>query len=525
MVTPNGDMYTGPRQRPTGAPVVNMPRPQSPMGMLGQGISQFAGGVGGGLLDVGRRMLSPGTSPFTGQNLQPYDPMFQPQSLPGQIGRGFVSGFTGGYPEGPVDHEKLSGLEQAFYFGDLVDPSGIAGDILRPLSKAIPEGTLGALAGVIPKLNRTFFRRSKVVDDKGGLKPLFHGTRSDIKNINPEYARDTGLYGPGFYMTDSPDVAGGYSGWTQDIQRNIDEMVEADKRIEQNMLQDISTLEGELESLKGPDPKRWLPEENRWEPIDDWDIPFLEKELEEVTSRLEEFRRYNKEVVGPNFPFGAYPQLEGANVNAYYADFKNPFDIDAPVDKKLLASTLDIRNFNADTMGDLVFAVRRIIDKNKELLKANEKYRSLLLRLNPAPARIGSGKGAVRITPVELRDIASQVVKTNDDLWDLMLYTKKEPPYLGPTRNRKKNIMMGSARDLTPSRQVYRDLMNEGYDSITHVGGARSGGKPHQVWIDIDSEMGRTIPASTQPEDIKEIITPPRGEFIEMLENISMVGK
>jgi hypothetical protein len=223
MVTPNGDMYTGPRQRPTGAPVVNMPRPQSPMGMLGQGISQFAGGIGGGLLDVGRRMLSPGTSPFTGQNLQPYDPMFQPQSLPGQIGRGFVSGFTGGYPEGPVDHRKLSGLEQAFYFGDLVDPSGIAGDILRPLSKVIPEGTVASLSDIIPRGEENIssvFKRRGVPQGTGGVLPsvsprtstvVYTGadepfTQFDISKIGTR--TDAGFAGRGVYTTADPAKAG-----------------------------------------------------------------------------------------------------------------------------------------------------------------------------------------------------------------------------------------------------------------------------------------------------------------------------
>ena len=214
MVTPNGDMYTGPRQRPTGAPVVNMPRPQSPMGMLGQGISQFAGGVGGGLLDVGRRMLSPETSPFTGQNLQPYDPWFQPQSLPGQIGRGFVSGFTGGYPEGPVDHEKLSGLEQAFYFGDLVDPSGIAGDILRPLSKAIPEGVLaGGFQGG--------WFKPKTQKRPGAFRPQGVPYTPVPSEFNPDYWNHLINSKPTDLTADQVRERGAYLLYMDDIEKGI----------------------------------------------------------------------------------------------------------------------------------------------------------------------------------------------------------------------------------------------------------------------------------------------------------------
>jgi hypothetical protein len=116
---------------------------------IGKGVLDFFGGLGGGVADIGRRFVSPETSPFTGQNLQPYNPMFQPESMMGQFGRGIVSGITGGYPEGPIDHRSLSGPEQALMFADLVDPSGVGGDILRPLAKAIPEGALagGFLGG------------------------------------------------------------------------------------------------------------------------------------------------------------------------------------------------------------------------------------------------------------------------------------------------------------------------------------------------------------------------------------------
>jgi len=117
-------------------------------GPLARGVLDFFGGVGGGILDAGERFFSPGTSPFTGQNLAPYDPRFNPDSLPGQLGRGFVSGMTGDYPGGPIDHQSLSGLDQAMMFGDLVDPSGVGGDILKSTSKMIPEGTLAGLAGM-----------------------------------------------------------------------------------------------------------------------------------------------------------------------------------------------------------------------------------------------------------------------------------------------------------------------------------------------------------------------------------------
>lgn len=112
-------------------------------------VVQAAGGVAGGVMDIFGRLLNPQTSPFAGKGDQPYSPMFSPESLWGGLGRGIASGFTGGYPEGPIDHRSLSGPEQALYFADIADPSGVGGDILRPLAKAIPEGALagGFLGG------------------------------------------------------------------------------------------------------------------------------------------------------------------------------------------------------------------------------------------------------------------------------------------------------------------------------------------------------------------------------------------
>lgn len=54
-----------------------------------------------------------------------------------------------------------------------------------------------------------WFAGSKVVDERGHPKRMFHGTRFDVRSFDPERANPTALYGPGFYFTDSPDVAGG----------------------------------------------------------------------------------------------------------------------------------------------------------------------------------------------------------------------------------------------------------------------------------------------------------------------------
>ena len=49
---------------------------------IGKGVLDFFGGLGGGIADVGKRLFSPQTYGET--HMQPYDPMFQPESMMGQ---------------------------------------------------------------------------------------------------------------------------------------------------------------------------------------------------------------------------------------------------------------------------------------------------------------------------------------------------------------------------------------------------------------------------------------------------------
>lgn len=110
--------------------------------MAGQGIVDFFGGALGGIADIGNRLF---TKTLRGRGNDPYNPIFQPESFAGKIGREVV-GFGSQYPEGPIDHRSLSPLDQSLFFADLVDPSGAIGDIARPLFKNIPEVVAGSSA-------------------------------------------------------------------------------------------------------------------------------------------------------------------------------------------------------------------------------------------------------------------------------------------------------------------------------------------------------------------------------------------
>ncbi len=190
----------------------SVPLPRDPITwpfQFGEQAQQVGQGFAGGVLDVFGRLIGPQTSPFTGSNLQPYSPMFNPESFWGQLGRGVVSGTTGGYPEGPVDHRSLSPVDQALMFSDLVDPSGAAGDVVRAGVRAIPEDTLAAVAGVMPLNARQLLTGSKVVDVEGNPQRVYHGTQGVFIDPSPEYSDSGALLGRGMYYTENPVIAGG----------------------------------------------------------------------------------------------------------------------------------------------------------------------------------------------------------------------------------------------------------------------------------------------------------------------------
>lgn len=59
-----------------------------------------------------------------------------------------------------------------------------------------------------------WFGDSKVVDEQGRPIAMYHGTRSSFDVFDLEKSNKEALYGPGFYFTESPDVAGSTGGAT-----------------------------------------------------------------------------------------------------------------------------------------------------------------------------------------------------------------------------------------------------------------------------------------------------------------------
>ncbi len=58
---------------------------------------------------------------------------------------------------------------------------------------------------------KEFFKDSKVVDENGSLKVMYHGTSNGGHTVFDTYGSHYGLFGTGSYFTDSKDVAEGYT--------------------------------------------------------------------------------------------------------------------------------------------------------------------------------------------------------------------------------------------------------------------------------------------------------------------------
>ena len=193
---------------------------------------QFIGGALGGIADAGKRFALDTITPM---EPQPYEPMFNPDSMFGDIGRSFVGGFTGGYPEGPLD-EAMSPIETALTFADAVDPTNVLGDVAKAApailksapspdlmgyaSRVIPvDNIAGMAAGLLPLQAKKFFKNTVATTDyettgKLGLpsktqEPLlvYHGGTTpinEVKSFDPvtgQALASTGsLYSPGFYL-------------------------------------------------------------------------------------------------------------------------------------------------------------------------------------------------------------------------------------------------------------------------------------------------------------------------------------
>lgn len=120
------------------------------------------------------------------------------------------------------------------------------------------------------------------------IGPLYHGTTTPFEEFNPGRMEAQSLYGPGFYFTDSPDVASGYAMATDNVKKRF-------------------LTEGDLLDFAGDNPN----------------LTLVSMETEENPGIRGTLPPY-EEVVATFYDSTKYLP----NVKPVYLDLKNPFDID-----------------------------------------------------------------------------------------------------------------------------------------------------------------------------------------------------
>jgi len=191
----------------------HFPRPQEPVNPLsGYGRNPFgtalwdtAVGMGKAAGDIGRRFLPPYSDDF--------QPAFQPgpaDPMAQRAGYGLIDAMTMGVPTGPPDFETMTGPDIAMQFADLVDPTGLGGDVAKLSAKVIDFDTVASTLGVLSEKGKDLLKNTKAVDTNGDPLVLYHGSRTGwTGDFDPAKEVENTLFGPGVYFTENPLIAGG----------------------------------------------------------------------------------------------------------------------------------------------------------------------------------------------------------------------------------------------------------------------------------------------------------------------------
>ena len=448
MVTPKGRMnpqpsgMTGPDESFRVDPS-HFPRPQEPVNPLsGYGRNPFgtalwdtAVGMGKAAGDIGRRFLPPYSDDF--------QPAFQPgpaDPMAQRAGYGLIDAMTMGVPTGPPDFETMTGPDIAMQFADLVDPTGLGGDIAKLSAKVIDFDTVSSTLGVLSAKGRNLLKNTKAVDDTGEPLVMYHGSRFGFDEFDPTTQDYGALFGPGAYFTSDVDIAHGYSGF------------------------------------------------NFWK-----DSP---------TTSMQ------------------------PTIHRTYLDVRNPIDMDAYKDPDAVSVMFDTAfripsttpqikfdKYSAKQMLEILRREFTIIRnrQNQKLTSAGQHWNPVSMPKSLERKHIDVAKfienGELDKAHKGLREIADATVVTNEDAYFLTL-----------------NLM--NFNTVHPETFKYNKLelqemfADKGYDSITHIGGGRTGNKPHRVYIVFSDTFAD--PDAIDPDYANYLEHIGRGEGVDELEESYM---
>jgi len=343
-----------------------------------------------------------------------------------------------------------------------------------------------------------WFGGSKVVDGAGKAKVMYHGTaRPDFAMFDPQRQDSDALYGPGFYFTDDPVIAGGdyeyYAEWTYHDSRQAAErqpgrvgfvwQVTTEGPLQGKWVAQVRRARlrrpGYIHKITGLDPAQRTAAVNAIYNSDEYrqtmaagpQAYLSEAERAQVVRFLNEFERtgnYNALLLLAEQPYNIpvvrilerEGVISGGGVIPVYLSIKNPLDMRRPVPKDQAVRFLT----------DLERAIGTYAREDSLLADRNERREGYLRAVAEA----------FRDTREELEsDYAGQVNVTYDTIYRELQF--------------QLNAARRSELDPTAGEALRGGLETLGYDGIAYEGGRVTGGPRHTVFIAFRPEQIKSV--------------------------------
>lgn len=307
---------------------------------------------------------------------------------------------------------------------------------------------------------RNWFGASKVVDAEGKPLVVYHGSSyGDIRAFDPDRADSSGLYGPGFYFTDDPLIASSYTG-------------KAPPRVSRAEIEAHFTPGRIVEGYAGKD--RVLAFDG-----DDPRFPWrVQVERVDDAGNAIEPPRWHFTEPQPHRIEGR----PGPGVLPTYLRVQRPFDIEAKLDAASRNAIVGAaRGHPALSPGQIAEIRRKLEPPANPVQEGPDAWRVAGWPIFRDDAGLYHTAFAPREVFASFDDAArattAPVYATGADAYDAIVGT------------------LADGID-EPKRVANEILQSAGYDGITHVGGAVTGGKPHRVYIAFRPEQIKSATAN-----------------------------
>lgn len=284
-----------------------------------------------------------------------------------------------------------------------------------------PIRAAGPLAGTV------------VTDELGRAIPVYHGTGEVFTEFDPERSDPQALFGPGFYFTEDPEIAGGI------VEKGVVRRAGYAIKIRKPVLRDIGARRRLIRRVTADPYFAWI-----MRPGSGY---LTRSEREEVERGLREFERTGN--------LALMEQLAGQPYNLLVV--RNAFVEEG------LAGAPQVRVAR--------LAIRRPFDADR--LWSEEETTDFLRRV-PEDALARAGFTPAAWTAAFWRALENEPRSEDGAVLAGDVYSAMEAAF---------RTAEGALPSSYPRRLVNELLQAMGFDGITYTGGKIMGSKPHRVWV------------------------------------------